>query len=105
MILLSSGVTITFAHHSYQAGNLNAATGGLGLTIVLAIIFTALQGVEYTTAGFSISDSAYGSTFYMATGFHGFHVAIGTAILTVQLIRSYQYNFSATRIYGFEAGS
>jgi heme/copper-type cytochrome/quinol oxidase subunit 3 len=102
---LSSGITITYAHHSYQANNLNAAVGALGLTIVLAIVFTTLQGVEYSTAGFSLSDSVYGSTFYMATGFHGFHVAIGTAILTVQLLRSYQYNFSATRLYGFEAGS
>jgi cytochrome c oxidase subunit 3 len=88
-----------------MAGSLNSALTGLGITIVLAIIFTALQGFEYSTAGFTIADSVYGSTFFMATGFHGLHVAIGTVILTVQLGRSFKYNFSATRIYGFEAGA
>jgi cytochrome c oxidase subunit 3 len=104
-ILLSSGLTITFAHHSYQSGSLNSAVEGLAITIILALVFTALQGLEYCTAGFTLSDSSYGSTFFMATGFHGFHVVIGTTILTVQLLRSYQYNFSSSRLYGFEGGS
>lgn len=105
VILLSSGVTITWSHHAFQSNNFNQALNSLGLTIILAIIFTGWQGFEYTNAGFTISDSVYGSTFYMATGFHGLHVIIGTTILTVQLLRAYFYNFNSSRLYGFEAGA
>ena len=78
IILLSSGVSITWAHHSIIVGSRKKALLGLTLTILLAILFTVLQGFEYTTAPFSISDSIYGATFYMTTGFHGFQVFIGT---------------------------
>ena len=74
LILLCSGATVTYAHHAITAGNKIEAVFGLVLTVVLAILFTGLQGFEYV-AGF-ISDGIYGSTFYMATGFHGFHVLI-----------------------------
>src|ERR1700755_1226920 len=83
IILLSSGVTVTYSHHSLIQGNRKAGVNGLIYTIVLAIIFTALQGVEYTVSSFTISDGKYTSCFYFGTGFPGFHVIIGTAFLTV----------------------
>jgi cytochrome c oxidase subunit 3 len=85
VILLSSGVTVTYAHHSLIQGNRKGALYGLIATIVLAIIFTALQGVEYTVSSFTISDGAFGTCFYFGTGFHGLHVMIGTAFLAVGL--------------------
>jgi cytochrome c oxidase subunit 3 len=75
------------------------------LTIFLAIIFTALQGFEYCTAPFSISDSVYGATFYMTTGFHGFHVFIGTCFLLVTNIRSLYHHFTREHHFGFEAAA
>jgi heme/copper-type cytochrome/quinol oxidase subunit 3 len=78
---------------------------GLILTIVLAIIFTALQGFEYVSAGFTISDGIYGSCFFMATGFHGFHVLIGTIFLTVCLIRLMLDHFTIQHHFGFEAAA
>jgi cytochrome c oxidase subunit 3 len=85
IILLSSGVTITYAHHSLIQGNRKGALYGTIVTIVLAIIFTGFQGLEYTVSSFTISDSVYGSCFYFGTGFHGLHVIIGTAFLAVGL--------------------
>jgi cytochrome c oxidase subunit 3 len=85
VILLSSGVTVTYAHHSLIQGNRSGVLYGLVITVILAIIFTALQGVEYTVSSFTISDGAFGSCFYFGTGFHGLHVMIGTAFLTVGL--------------------
>lgn len=77
----------------------------LQLTIGLAIVFTRLQAFEYINANFTISDSVYGATFYMATGFHGFHVFIGTVFLTVCLIRLILNHFTSTHHFGFEAGA
>jgi cytochrome c oxidase subunit 3 len=85
IILLSSGVTITYAHHSLIQGNRKGALYGTIATIILAIIFTGLQGLEYTVSSFTITDSVYGSCFYFGTGFHGLHVIIGTAFLAVGL--------------------
>jgi cytochrome c oxidase subunit 3 len=85
IILLSSGVTITYAHHSLIQGNRKGALYGTVFTILLAIIFTGLQGLEYTVSSFTISDSVYGSCFYFGTGFHGLHVIIGTIFLVVGL--------------------
>jgi cytochrome c oxidase subunit 3 len=85
IILLSSGVTITYAHHSLIQGNRKGALYGTIATIVLAVIFTGFQGLEYTVSSFTISDSVYGSCFYFGTGFHGLHVIIGTAFLAVGL--------------------
>jgi cytochrome c oxidase subunit 3 len=85
IILLSSGVTVTYAHHSLIQGNRSGALYGLVYTIILAIIFTLLQGIEYTVSSFTITDSTYASCFYFGTGFHGLHVMIGTAFLAVGL--------------------
>jgi cytochrome c oxidase subunit 3 len=85
IILLSSGVTVTYAHHSIIQGNRSGALYGVVYTIILAVIFTALQGVEYSVSSFTISDSTYGSCFYFGTGFHGLHVMIGTAFIAVGL--------------------
>jgi cytochrome c oxidase subunit 3 len=83
VILLSSGVTVTYAHHSLIQGNRAGTLYGLIATIILAVIFTGLQGIEYTVSSFTISDGAFGSCFYFGTGFHGLHVVIGTAFLAV----------------------
>jgi|SRR5205807_3838400 cytochrome c oxidase subunit 3 len=83
IILLSSGVTVTYAHHSLIQGNRSGALYGLIYTIILAIIFTLFQGIEYTVSSFTIADGTYGSCFYFGTGFHGLHVMIGTAFLAV----------------------
>jgi cytochrome c oxidase subunit 3 len=85
VILLSSGVTVTYAHHSLIQGNRRATLYGLVATVVLALIFTGFQGVEYTVSSFTISDGAFGSCFYFGTGFHGLHVMIGTAFIAVGL--------------------
>ncbi|RYE16063.1 MAG: hypothetical protein EOP34_00080 [Rickettsiales bacterium] len=85
VLLLSSGVTVTYAHHSLIQGNRSGALYGTALTIGLALIFTALQGVEYTVSSFTISDGTFGSCFYFGTGFHGIHVMIGTAFIGVGL--------------------
>jgi heme/copper-type cytochrome/quinol oxidase subunit 3 len=103
VILLSSGATVTWAHHAIVAGNREHAITGLICTIILAMVFTGLQGFEYTSASFTISDSAYGSCFYMATGFHGFHVFIGTCFLTVCLARQIKHQFTTDHHFGFEA--
>ena len=75
------------------------------LTVILAVIFTCFQGFEYASAPFTISDGIYGSTFFMATGFHGFHVAIGTIFLTVCLIRLMFDHFTIQHHFGFEAAA
>jgi len=105
VILLSSGATVTWAHHSIVAGDRNGAILGLLLTVILALIFTALQGLEYYEAPFTIADSVYGSTFFLATGFHGLHVIIGTIFLTVCLIRLINYHFTKHHHFGFEAAA
>jgi cytochrome c oxidase subunit 3 len=83
VLLLASGVTITYSHHSLIQGNRSGALYGGLFTIILAIIFTAFQGVEYSVSSFTLSDGAYGSCFYFGTGFHGLHVIIGTIFLAV----------------------
>lgn len=103
LILLLSGATVTWCHHAIVAGKQSEAVVSLSLTLVLAAIFTAFQGFEYASASFSISDSIYGSTFFMATGFHGFHVIIGTIFLGVCLVRLMSHHFSREHHVGFEA--
>jgi len=105
ILLLSSGATVTWAHHSIVWGSKNEASIALILTIILAIVFTALQAYEYLTSPFNISDGVYGSVFYMTTGFHGFHVAIGTCFLTICLIRLYYNHFTREHHFGFEAAA
>jgi len=87
VILLSSGVTVTYAHHSLIEGNRKGTLYGLVATVLLAVIFTGFQGVEYNVSSFTISDGAFGTCFYFGTGFHGLHVMIGTAFLAVGLWR------------------
>jgi cytochrome c oxidase subunit 3 len=105
LLLLSSGASVTWAHHSIVMGSKYQASISLIITILLAVVFTSLQVFEYYTAPFSISDGVYGSTFYMATGFHGFHVFIGTCFLTVCLIRLYFNHFTREHHFGFEAAA
>ena len=105
LILLSSGATVTWAHHAIIGGYRNQGIYGLVATVVLAILFTYLQATEYLSAGFSIADGIYGSTFFMATGFHGFHVIIGTTFLTVCLARQLRNHFMRTHHVGLEAAA
>ncbi len=104
IILLSSGVTVTYAHHSLIQGNRKGALMGLIYTIILAIIFTSLQGIEYTVSSFTISDGTYASCFYFGTGFHGLHVIIGTAFLTVGFWRMLAYQLTENHHLGLESG-
>lgn len=104
IILLSSGVTITYAHHSLIQGNRKGALYGTIATIVLAVIFTGFQGLEYTVSSFTISDGVYGSCFYFGTGFHGLHVIIGTAFLAVGLWRLMAYHLTDHHHLGYESG-
>lgn len=104
VLLLSSGVTVTYAHHSLIQGNRKGGLYGLIATVILAIIFTAFQGVEYTVSSFTISDGTYASCFYFGTGFHGLHVMIGTAFLTVGLWRLLAYHLTENHHLGLESG-
>lgn len=104
-ILLSSGVTVTWAHHSLIEGNYSQTTQGLFFTVILGIYFTILQAYEYLEASFTIADSIYGSTFFMATGFHGIHVLIGTSFLLICLVRHINSHFSNNHHFGFEAAA
>nr|YP_010535005.1 cytochrome c oxidase subunit III [Meloe proscarabaeus]UYA96972.1 cytochrome c oxidase subunit III [Meloe proscarabaeus] len=105
LILLTSGLTVTWAHHSLMENNHNQALQSLLLTVVLGAYFSLLQGYEYLESSFSISDAAYGSSFFMATGFHGIHVIIGTTFLLVCLFRHYLNHFSQIHHFGFEAAA
>ena len=105
IILLTSGATCTWCHHAIVVGSKEEAKNSLIITIVLAAIFTGCQVFEYLHASFSISDSVYGSTFYIATGFHGAHVLIGTCFLSVCLWRLLSDHFTRTHHFGFEAAA
>nr|ALO70486.1 cytochrome c oxidase subunit 3 [Ctenisodes sp. 1 EF-2015] len=105
LILISSGLTVTWAHHSLIENNYTQATQGLLLTVILGMYFTMLQMYEYLEAPFTISDSIYGSSFFMATGFHGIHVIIGTIFLLTCLMRHLMNHFSMIHHFGFEAAA
>nr|AML26062.1 cytochrome c oxidase subunit III [Staphylinidae sp. BMNH 1274252] len=105
LILLTSGLTVTWAHHSLMENNYKQTIQSLTLTVLLGVYFSILQGYEYIEASFSISDAVYGSTFFMATGFHGIHVIIGTSFLFVCLIRHLNNHFSNIHHFGFEAAA
>jgi cytochrome c oxidase subunit 3 len=102
LILLTSGTTVTWAHHALLENDRQGLKWGLILTIALGISFTAVQAYEYSHAGFNFSQNIYGATFFMATGFHGFHVIIGTVFLTVCLIRAFLGHFTPKQHLGFE---
>jgi cytochrome c oxidase subunit 3 len=102
LILLTSGTTVTWAHHALINNDRDGLKIGLTLTILLGITFTSVQAWEYVHAPFGFANSIYGSTFFMATGFHGFHVIIGTIFLIVCLIRAYAGQFTPRQHIGFE---
>lgn len=97
--------TVTWAHFAIISDKRGEAIFSLALTVFLALVFTVFQGMEYWEAQFTIADSVYGSTFFMATGFHGLHVIIGTIFLAVGLYRLIQYHFTRTHHFGFEAAA
>ena len=102
LLLLTSGTTVTWAHHALIHGDRKGLKWGLALTIVLGVLFTCVQALEYSRAGFAFSGNIYGATFFMATGFHGFHVIIGTIFLIVCLFRAQAGQFSEKHHLGFE---
>ena len=104
-LLLTSGATVTWAHHSIVAREKKEAIEALILTILIASLFTEFQTIEYFVASFSINDSIYGSCFYLATGFHGFHVFVGTISLLIALIRIILNHFTNTHHFGFESAA
>jgi cytochrome c oxidase subunit 3 len=105
IILLTSGCTVTWAHHELRMGNQRGLVLGLVLTIVLGVLFTTFQAYEYSHAAFGFREGIYPSTFFMATGFHGFHVIIGTCFLTVCLFRAIRGHFQPDHHFGFEAAA
>lgn len=104
-VLLASGVTVTFAHHALIEGDHRRSIQGLTLTVLLGGYFTLLQLKEYFTAPFTIADRVYGSTFFVATGFHGLHVIIGSTFLFICLLRAAKRHFSTGHHFGFEAAA
>jgi cytochrome c oxidase subunit 3 len=105
LILLLSGCTVTWAHAAMLKGDRENLVKGLGVTIVLGAAFTALQAYEYQHATFGFKDGIYSSTFYMATGFHGFHVLVGTCFLIVCWFRARAGHFKPEHHFGFEAAA
>ena len=105
LILLLSGTTVTMAHHALLKGNRRGLIGGLLATVLLGMLFTTFQAFEYSHAAFTYSGFIYGSTFFMATGFHGAHVIIGTIFLMVCLVRAWRGAFTPEQHFGFEAAA
>nr|AJR19245.1 cytochrome c oxidase subunit III [Sericostoma personatum] len=105
IILLTSGISVSWAHHSILKNNLSQSIKNLTITIILGIYFTLLQAYEYYEASFSMTDSVYGSVFFIATGFHGLHVIIGSVFLLMCLFRTMKQHFSSNHHYGFEAAA
>nr|YP_010865478.1 cytochrome c oxidase subunit III [Eoneureclipsis hainanensis]WGT74387.1 cytochrome c oxidase subunit III [Eoneureclipsis hainanensis] len=105
LILLSSGISVTWTHHSLLNNNYNKTNFSLLITILLGIYFTMIQLFEYNEASFSMADSIYGTTFFLTTGFHGLHVLIGTLFLMTCLMRQIKLQFSSNHHFGFEAAA
>jgi cytochrome c oxidase subunit 3 len=110
MILLLSGCTVTWAHHAVRENDNRTAFKALVITVLLGILFTAFQAYEYVHVihhpqGFTITSGIFGSTFYMATGFHGFHVMVGTTFLIVCMMRAWYGHFRPDKHVGFEAAA
>nr|BDQ43515.1 cytochrome c oxidase subunit 3 [Metaphire sieboldi] len=104
-VLLASGVTVTWAHHSLMEAKRTDAIQALTVTVMLGAYFTVLQAGEYLAAPFTIADSVYGTTFFVATGFHGLHVLIGSSFLLICLLRTIVHHFSNGHHFGFEAAA
>ncbi|MEN9925655.1 cytochrome c oxidase subunit 3 [Novosphingobium sp.] len=105
LILLCSGTTVTWAHHSLIHGDRDGLKKGLWATILLGVLFSSIQAYEYAHAPFDFGGNTYSSAFYMATGFHGFHVLVGTIFLAVCLKRAYNGDFTPKQHFGFEAAA
>ncbi len=105
LILLSSGLAVNWAHHSLRQGDRRGLAQGLGLAIVLGFSFLGLQAYEYGHAAFHFRDGIFPSVFYMATGFHGFHVFVGACFLTVNFLRVLNGHFTPAQHVGFEASA
>nr|AJR19258.1 cytochrome c oxidase subunit III [Thremma gallicum] len=105
IILISSGISVTWTHHSILENNFTQAVNSLFITVMLGIYFTILQAYEYLEAPFTISDSIYGTSFFMATGFHGLHVMIGTMFLLVCLMRLMNNQLSMSHHFNLEAAA
>ncbi|WP_198243622.1 cytochrome c oxidase subunit 3 [methane-oxidizing endosymbiont of Gigantopelta aegis] len=106
LILLTSGVTVTWAHHGLLAKKRDQLIKGLIATVALGFLFVGLQAFEYYEAyhemGLTLGSGIYGSTFFMLTGFHGFHVCVGAIMLSVILFRSWKGHFTPENHFGFE---
>ncbi len=109
LILLSSGVTVTWAHWALRKGKRTLTSLGLLLTVALGVLFLAMQAHEYheayTKLGLTLGSGVYGATFFVLTGFHGFHVLLGVTMLSVILVRSLRGHFDAENHFAFEAVS
>lgn len=105
LILLLSGTTVTWAHHALQHGDRRGAMWGLILTVLLGVSFTLVQIYEYSHAHFDFAGNLYGAAFFMATGFHGAHVIIGTVFLAVCLLRLIAGHFTPKKHFGLEAAA
>src|SRR5690606_26850605 len=105
LILLTSGTTVTWAHHALQHNDRKGLVWGLACTVALGVLFTCVQAYEYAHAGFGFSGHIYGATFFMATGFHGFHVIVGTIFRPVCLFRALAGHFTPDQHFGFEAAA
>ncbi|NKJ40563.1 MULTISPECIES: cytochrome c oxidase subunit 3 [unclassified Novosphingobium] len=105
LILLCSGTTLTWAHHALIHGDRKSLKQGLAATILLGLLFTSIQAYEYVHAPFGFGQNTYGSAFFMATGFHGFHVIIGTIFLIVCWIRAERGEFTPRQHFGLEAAA
>lgn len=102
LILLLSGTTVTWAHYAILQGERKQTIQALWYTVILGLLFTCCQAYEYSHAAFGFTQGVYASTFYMATGFHGFHVIVGTIFLSVCLSRAYKGHFTPDQHLGFE---
>lgn len=102
IILLTSGATITLAHHALILGKRLYTIYSLFITCILATIFTLLQIIEYFESNFSMSDGIYGSIFFLLTGFHGLHVIIGTFLIFICILRTISYHFTKQSFFGLE---
>ena len=105
LILLLSGTTVTWAHHAMIENDRKGLVNGLVATVFLGFIFSCLQAYEYHHASFTIDGNIYGATFYMATGFHGFHVVVGTIFLAVCLFRGKRGHFNKDNHFVFQAAA
>lgn len=107
VILLTSGVTVTWAHHALKKNNRSQLVLGLFLTVALGFLFVGLQAWEYSHAyqdlGLKMTSGIYGSTFYMLTGFHGFHVTMGATMLLIIMLRAMKGHFTPDNHFAFEA--